>query len=249
MLSLHRPHTCYGAAEIDVTRALEAMAQLRRQHRIAVSLHAFVLHCMARAAAANPDVLTFRHGRRLVTFHDADVATVLDRHVQGVRIPVGYTLRAAQSKSLASINAELRAATQRDLATTREVQQRRRLARLPAWLRWLIVRRIGRNPHLLRQVQGTIGLTSIHRPGLDFAATAYPPNVFTLTLAIGGITRRAGPDGGMRRMLFMGGAMDHAVLDGAALARFMVEFAGRIEAADGLGDAFLAEAMALRGPA
>lgn len=236
MLSLARPLTCHGAMEADVTDALAIIRARRREARQAVSLHAFLLHALAHAAAAHPEVLTFRRGRTLVTFRDADVATVVDRRQpDGTRLPMGLTIRAAQTKGVMDIHHELRAAIRGDLATTTEVKRRRWLGRLPRPLRALLLGRIARDPHLLRRVQGTIGLTSLHRPGLDFPFVAFPPNVFTMTLAIGGITARPCPHGGPpRQVVLLGGAMDHAVLDGAALARFSVTLQRKIASAEGL---------------
>ncbi|HEV7456318.1 MAG TPA: hypothetical protein VGN96_06030 [Roseococcus sp.] len=236
MLSLARPLTCHGAMEADITEALALIRARRRQDRQPVSLHAFLLHALAHAAAECPEVLTFRHGRSLVTFRDADVATVVDRRQpDGTRLPMGLTIRAAQTKTVMQIHDELRAAIRGDLTTTAEVKRRRLLGRLPKLLRKLILRRIAHDPHLLRRVQGTIGLTSLQRPGLDFPFTAFPPNVFTMTVAVGGIARRPCAEGGPpRHVVLLGGAMDHAVLDGAALARFSVALQRRIASAEGL---------------
>jgi hypothetical protein len=134
-----------------------------------------------------------------------------------------------------AIHEELRAALKGDLTRTEEVRRRRRLLLLPKPLRALVLRRIAADPHRLRQVQGTIGLTSLQRPGLDFRMVPFPPNPFTLSLAVGGIDTRAAVAGGApRRMLSIGGAMDHAVIDGAALARFSIALQARLADAAGL---------------
>lgn len=236
MLSLHRPMTYHGVMEADVTRIMDRLQKLRREQRKAVSLHAVLVDAVAVAAAQNPEVLTFRHGRKLVTFRDADVATVVDRRQpDGTRLPMGLTIRAAQGKGVMAIHEELRAALKGDLTRTEEVQRRRRLLRLPGPLRALLLRQIAANPHLLRKVQGTVGLTSLQRPGLDFRLVALPPNPFTISVAIGGIdTRPAVAGGAPRRVLSLGGAMDHAVIDGAALARFCVTLQHRLAEAEGL---------------
>jgi pyruvate/2-oxoglutarate dehydrogenase complex dihydrolipoamide acyltransferase (E2) component len=236
MLSLHRPMTFHGMMEVDVTRIMDGLARLRRQDRQAVSMHAVMVEAVAVAAARNPGVLTFRHRKNLVTFRDADVATVVDRkQPDGTRLPMGLTIRAAQDRSVMAIHEELRAALKGDLTQTEEVKRRRRLLRLPKPLRALVLRRIAADPHLLRRVQGTIGLTSLQRPGLDFRMVPFPPNPFTLSIAIGGIdTRPAVAGGAPRRVLSLGGSMDHAVIDGAALARFTIALEQRLADAEGM---------------
>jgi pyruvate/2-oxoglutarate dehydrogenase complex dihydrolipoamide acyltransferase (E2) component len=64
---------------------------------------------------------------------------------------------------------------------------------------------------------------------------AFPPNPFTVSIAVGGIDTRAAVAGGApRRVLSLGGAMDHAVIDGAALARFCIALQARLADAEGL---------------
>lgn len=250
VLRQHRPHTYYGFGEADVTDALAAIRRQERTLRIAVSFHAFVMHCVARAALDHPDVLTYRHGRRLVTFADADVGTVVDRRLpDGVRIPVGYIVRAAQGKSLAAINWELRRAIRSELLDSRALRFRRRVARMPGWVRRLVSWRVSRDPFLLRRVHGTIGLTSLHNPALNTSFHALPPNIYTVTLAIGAMFDRVRLDAEgrpeKRKIVCVSAGADHAVIDGMALSAYAARLAQLLESAAGLDDAFTVETRRL----
>lgn len=243
VLRLHRPFTNYAVLEADVTDALAAIAAVRRRERVAVSFHAFAIHCLARAAAEHPGVLTYRRGRRLVTFEDADVATTVEkRFAGGVRLPAVYTVRRAQEKSLAEINRELRAAVRGDQSHTEEVRLRRRAASMPALLRRLTVWRMGRDPFLLRRYHGTIGLTSVQNPGFHAPVFILPPNICTLTLALGNTTERVALDAEgrpvRRRVLCLGMAGDHLVVDGMPLSRFGHRLIQLLESAAGLDGRF-----------
>lgn len=240
-LNLHRRHTVYGFGEVDVTRALDLIGRYRRDLRIAVSFHAFVAHCLTRALQKHPIMHTFRHGRQLIRFDDIDVSTAIDRRMpNGMQMAVGYTLRAAQTKSLAVLNWELRQATNVDLALHDLVKLRRRIARMPAILRDIIAWRIRRNPHLLKRFHGTVGLTNLQSPGLPQSFQALPPNIFTYTMAICGLTERDG-----RKILCLSGGADHAIVDGLPLSRFAATLNGLLESAAGLDDSFLAETRRL----
>jgi pyruvate/2-oxoglutarate dehydrogenase complex dihydrolipoamide acyltransferase (E2) component len=250
VLRQHRPDTAYGLAEVDITRALAAIGRHQRELGIAVSLHAFVLYCLARAAAEHPAVLTYRLGRRLISFADADVGTAIEKRLPDRRrLPVGYIFRGAQARSLAEINWELRQACRSDLTDDPEVRLRRRVARMPEIVRRLVSRGIVRNPFRLRRFHGTIGLTNLQSPGFHRPFFALPPNIFTLTVAIGNVTERLAPeaDGSWvrRQMLCLSAGADHAVIDGADLARFARRFTQLLESADGLDDTFVAESRRL----
>jgi pyruvate/2-oxoglutarate dehydrogenase complex dihydrolipoamide acyltransferase (E2) component len=251
-LEAHRPHTYYGFTEADVTEALQAIERLRRESRAAVSFHAYVLHCLAQASLAHPAVLSYRRGRRILTFEDVDIGTTIERRLpDGSRIPVAYILRAAEGKSLARINWELREAARRDPAEDETIRLRRRILGLPGFVRRLVRRRMSRDPLLLRRFFGTIGCTNLQIVGSERAGFALPPNVHTATVAVGWITDRLvpGADGTpqKRRMLCLACGIDHAVADGIPISRWAQSFHERLESAAGLDDSFVAETRALRG--
>jgi hypothetical protein len=205
---------------------------------------------MAHAAAENPAVLTYRHGRsRLITFEDADVGTIIEKRLPGghVRVPVAYVFRAAQRKSLAEINDELRAACRSDLTDDPAVRWRRRMARMPEIVRRAVFHRVFNDPFLLCRFYGNIGLTNVQTPGFHNPLFVFPPNVYTLTFGIGNTTDRWGPpvvgEPARRKMLCLGGGADHAVIDGMGLARFAHRFTRLLESAAGLDDVFAAARM------
>lgn len=241
VLNQHRPHTVYGFGEIDVTNALALISRYRRELRIAVSFHAFVAYCLAQAARQHPVMHTYRRGRSLIRFDDIDVGTAIDRRLPGgIRLAVGYTIRAAQRKSLAEINMELRRATNIDLGSDPTVQLRRRVAALPGFIRNMISRRIMKDPMLLKRFHGTIGLTNLQSPGVPRSFHALPPNIFTYTMAIGSIVDRDG-----RKFLCLSGGADHAIVDGLPLSRFAATLTTMLESAAGLDENFISETQRL----
>jgi pyruvate/2-oxoglutarate dehydrogenase complex dihydrolipoamide acyltransferase (E2) component len=252
VLRQHRPHTVYGYAEIDVTSALEAISRCQRAARMGVSLHAFVLYCLSRAADEHAAIRTYRFSRKLITFHEVDIGTLIERPVPGHgRLPVQHIVRAANRKSLAAINWELRQVAKSDPTKDANVRLRRRVASLPGFVRRLISWRIARNPFWLKHFHGTLGLTSVHQRGFERPLFALPPNIFTLTLAVGGLTDRfvPGADGQpvLRRMLCLSAGADHAILDGMTLSRFARRLSELLESAAGLDDAFVDETLRFRG--
>lgn len=249
VLEQSRPHTCWAQLEIDVSETLARLRRCQEELRLAVSLHAVVLHTLAHAAALHPGVMTYRHGRRLVTFDEADVGTTIDRRIQGQRIPALYCVRAAHRKSLAQLNWELRSALHPQGLLDPAIPLRRRVARLPAFLRHGFDAVVRRNPHWVRRLYGTLALTNLQSPGLVFPFWGLPPTVCTLTAAVGSLVDRVALDASgrpvSRRMLCMTGAADHAVVDGMALSRFTVEFARRLSNVPALDEAFVRETRIL----
>ncbi len=249
VLEQSRPHACWGLLEADVTEVLARARRCQEALRLAVSFHAVVLHALSRAVAAHPGVLTYRHGRRLVTFDEADICTAIDRRIQGYRMPAVYCVRGAQRKSLARINWELRAALHPKGPADPAIPLRRRVATLPAFARHAFHLVVRRNPHWIRRLYGTVALTSLQGPGLRFPFWGLPPTVCTLTASVGSFVDRVALDDAgrpvRRRHVCLTGAADHAVIDGMALSRFTIAFVDLLEAAAALDDDFVRETRAL----
>ncbi len=250
-LDMQRPHMVQGFGEVDITEPLAAIRRRERELRVAISFHAFALYCMVQAAMQNPTVVTYRQGRKLITFEDIDVLTPVDKKLpSGVRIPVAHIVRAAQNKSLAEINWELRQVVKApDLPNDRTVRMRRRAARLPAFARRWISRRVQRDPFLFKQLHGTIGLTNVQSHGFTNPMYALPPAIHTFGFAIGNTAERLKLDGNgkvtARKVMCIASAADHDILDGMGLARFAYLFAQLVESAAGLDDSFVAQTRCL----
>jgi hypothetical protein len=197
----------------------------------------------------SPGVLTYRHRGKLVTFTEADIGTAIDRRVGGHRIAVAYCVRSAQRKSLAQINWELRVAMSQEIPADPAIHLRRRFARLPGFCRAIISRAIAGNPHWIRRLYGTIGLTNLQSHGMNRPFWALPPTVCTVTFSIGTIIDRVVLDASgrpaTRKHVCVASAADHAVLDGMAMSRFGYHFVQQLERAAALDDAFVEETRRL----
>ena len=101
-------HRVQALLEVDVTDARSRMKRSRRAGA-PVSFSAWTVKVIADSVAEHPHVAGFnRPGRNaVVVFDDVDVALVIEREVDGSRVPLPYVIRAADSKSLAQIRGEI----------------------------------------------------------------------------------------------------------------------------------------------
>ena len=97
---------------------------------------------------------------------------------------------------------------------------------LPRFLRkavWFVIRR---NPYWFKDVAGTAAVTSLGMYGSGTAA-GIPITPMTLTLTIGTIEKQPALDGGQlfeRDVVHLVLSVDHDVVDGAPLMRFIERF-------------------------
>ena len=244
----HRKHTMYGLIEVDVTGARRAIKRHRARTGTPASLTAFIVYCLARAVAADRAMQAYRLGRRrLVLFEEVDVATMVEREVDGARIPLPYIVRAAQAKSIDQIGFELR-------AVQRQKPEDVALGSVPPRLRWIFehglsvwlalptaARRfvwawILADPYRRKRLSGTVGLTSVGMfgHGVGWGVT---PMGHSLAVVVGGVSSRPAVVGSSiepREYLCLTLTLDHDVVDGAPAARFTTRLKDLIESCAGL---------------
>lgn len=244
LLQQHREHTVYGSMEVDFTLAAERISACSRKTGVALSAHAYVLHCLALAAADQPAAVTYRRGSQMVTFKDIDVGTVIEKPVKDSgRVPVGYIIRSAQQRSLAETNCELRTACRSTLEDDPLVKWRRAMAKMPAPIRRLQAKRIKQDPLLLQRFHGVIGLTNVQLRGIDRPFFGFPTQIYTITVAVGSLIERlqwgAAGSAVSRKVLCVSAGADHAVIDGMGMARFAQSFNTYLESGTGLDEQYI----------
>jgi pyruvate/2-oxoglutarate dehydrogenase complex dihydrolipoamide acyltransferase (E2) component len=246
-----RSHLMRGTAEVDVTDSLASIRRIEKELRIAVSFHAFVVYCVVQAAMQHPVMHTYRYGRKLVTFEDIDIFSPIDRRLPGgVRMPVGHIMRAAQNKSLAQINWELRQAVRAShLADDPSVQALRKAARAPGLVRRMLAWQCKRNPYRLKRTSGTMLVTNVQSRAATNPVFAFGGTVHTSSIAVGNITPRLqlNREGKVvsRKMLCLSGAADHDIVDGMGIARFAQLLTRLLESGAGLDENFVEQTRSL----
>ncbi|RIV33203.1 2-oxo acid dehydrogenase subunit E2 [Micromonospora radicis] len=237
-----RTHNGYGLLEFDVTTPLARIAEHKTRMPDGISFTAFLAYCLGHAIGEHPGVHACRQGGRLVVFDDVDISTLLEKtKPDGARVPVIYIVRAANRKSLAEINEEIRRAVRDDLYDDPAVRRRRRIVRMPALLRRGVWWWIRRDPVRRKRQWGTAVLSNVGsaidaRPSWGLVQSFLPCSV-----TVGGIfervcwrNERAEP----RKMMSVTVAVDHDIVDGVPGGRFVARFAELVEAAAGLDEEF-----------
>ncbi len=237
-------HPMVAMLELDVTRALAAIAE-RRSRGDRVSLFAFVVRSIAVAIAENLDLNLVRHGKRLIRFEDVDVSVPVEVRTNDGRAPREIVIRQAQDKSALQIFAELEGARARHEelgAASDEDRWARRTMRairwLPSFARVALMRLVIRSAFRVKARAGTTLVTSVGKfasiPGGAFTFSTGPRAAL---FVVGSVVEKPWAHGGgiaLRSVLSLSVMVDHDLVDGAPAARFAERLQGLIESADGL---------------
>jgi pyruvate/2-oxoglutarate dehydrogenase complex dihydrolipoamide acyltransferase (E2) component len=223
----------HGLVDLDVTHARRLLAATDPPP----SFTAFVVACVARAAAAHPEVHAYRDWRgRLVLHHHTDVATLVEIVTPQGLFALPHVLRDADVRDVADLSAELRAVKETPAAGG----SGRLLARFGATATRVpgfgaaLYAVLGRTVRM-RRLSGTVAVTAVGMFAEGGGFGLAPPTLMSLQVIVGGVSRRPRVVDGrvdVRDVLDLTVTIDHNVVDGAPAARFGADLRRRVESAD-----------------
>jgi pyruvate/2-oxoglutarate dehydrogenase complex dihydrolipoamide acyltransferase (E2) component len=232
----------YALLEIDVTVARETMMAVKGKEDI--SFTGWIIKCVGQAAHEHPLMNAYRlGGKKIVLFEDVDVPTPIEREVGGETRPLAYIVRRANEKTVSEITREIRAVQQQPIDASTEVLGES-LTRLeqwvlhaPMWVKKLGVRLMRRRGLFKKVHLGTVGVTAIGMKGRFPGWVIGMGGPIATLVAVGGITRKPGVVGEeicIRDFLHVSLTVDHSVVDGGPLARFVARLTELLESGYGL---------------
>lgn len=233
-----RPHSGFILFEVDITDVRRAIRASRARTGSPLGLTAFLTACWARAIAEHKLLHASHKGRgQLVLFDDVDVTVPVEREVEGHKIPVNAIVRAANRKSLAEIDQEIRTAKTGENPQSTAIRWARLWFLVPDLVRRFIWKRLLANPYRGKRINGT---TIVTNAGMFGSGTGWGlfPSPYTASLLVGSIARKPGVVDGkiaVRDYLCLTVIVDHDIVDGAVAARFTQRLKELIERGAGLG--------------
>jgi pyruvate/2-oxoglutarate dehydrogenase complex dihydrolipoamide acyltransferase (E2) component len=228
----------HGLIDIDVTAALDLLAA----HEPPLSVTAFFVASVGRAAARYPQVHAYREWRgRLVQHRHVDVQTLIEVSTGQGPFGLVHVVRDADVRSVASISAELRA-VKADHRTTSAGQLLDTVAplagRIPGFFR--VMYALMSRSRRIHRATGTVQVTAVGMFGGGGGFAIAPPTLASLLIVIGGISKRPYAVEGqvvVRDIVDLTVTVDHNVVDGAPATRFTAELRRLIRTAAVLQEA------------
>jgi len=226
-----RKHHIRALFELDVTEARMKMAELEIAGE-KISFNAWLIKCISEAITRYPLIHGVRSGKRkAVVFEDVDVSIMVEREINGEKVPLPFIIRRANQKSSLEISREIQAVKTQNIAGEEDYvlgESKNRLLMkfylmLPGFLRRLTWKIILRNPLMLKEQMGTVMITSVGMIG-ELRGWIIPVSVHPLCFAVGSIVKKPGVIDNkieIRESLYLTALVDHDVIDGAPAVRTM----------------------------
>ncbi len=227
----------HGLIDVDITVALRRL----RAWDPPLSVAAYVVACVAHAAALHPDVHVYRNWRgRVVLTPNVDVAILVERQTSDGPVPVGHVIRGADTRGVEDVSREIRSVQvepSRDIGD-RRLDQFSAVARVPGMAALFF--RLARRSVRMHAISGTVAVSALGALGGGSGHGIGVPTVLSLNVTVGGMSRRPRVvDGDIRPrdVLDLTISADHNVVDGAPAARFAASLRELMESAELLPDA------------
>jgi pyruvate/2-oxoglutarate dehydrogenase complex dihydrolipoamide acyltransferase (E2) component len=235
-----RKHLMRAVIELDVTDARTLLRKYRRKKKEPVSFFAWILTCIGKAVEAHKTVHGIRKGKsRLVVFDDVDISVVIEREVQGEKVPLPLVIRKVNEKSPAELHMEIKNAQQQAVKSEKDYilgENRYKWLMgfyvfLPRFIRLAAWRVILKRPFTIKKMSGTVVVTSVGMMG-NIKGWAIPSSFLPVSVVLGSVVKKPGVvDDRMeiREFLQLSVAIDHDVVDGAPATRFVAYLGKLIE--------------------
>lgn len=231
-------HHVVALIEVDVTAGLAAIDRHNREPGPRISFSAWLISAIGSTLRNHETAAAYRAGkRRLLVFEDINVSMIVEKEINGRPVPIPLVIEKAQEKSAKQISEEIAAAKNKELTDADIVLHRKtgRLEklyyRLPGVLRRFVWRYFSAHPVLAYSKMGNVAFTSVGMMG-RVNGWFIPFSIHPVCFGISAIVKKpvvAGEAVAIRDILKMTILLDHDVIDGAPMARFVSELAQNLE--------------------
>jgi pyruvate/2-oxoglutarate dehydrogenase complex dihydrolipoamide acyltransferase (E2) component len=231
-------HYVTALLELNVGEARKKIKEKRKESGARMSFTGWLLKIIAQTVQEHKEVAAFRRGRRkLMIFADVDISIIVEREVNGTKVPLPLLIRKANEKTAEEITAEIESAKTGKITGEQMVLERgmsvaeRIYYFLPGAIRRLAWRLMLKHPHFVFRKMGNVVVTAVGMMGQVngwFVQTSVHP----LSFGIGSITKKpvaSGEEIAIGEILHMTILIDHNAVDGAPMARFIADLSERIE--------------------
>ncbi len=240
----HNRNCIKALIELDVTEARRLMREKKKRSEN-ISFNAWLIKCISKTVEECKEIHGIRKGKRnIVTFDDVDISIMIERKLQGIKVPLPYVIRKANEKSISDITAEMKAGQEQSinhegdyvLGEMKNKNMMKFYYSLPGFLRRMIWSKMIQNPFLTKQNMGTVMVTSVGMMG-KINGWVIPESIHPLSFAVGSIIKKPGVKNDrieIREYLYLTVSVDHDVIDGAPAIRALSKLVNLVERGYGL---------------
>lgn len=232
-----KKHHVAAFIELDVTESREKIKACKKNGN-KISFTAWLVKTIATTIKDFDTVAAYLKGKRnLVVFNDINISMIVEKELNGQKVPIPLVIKKANETNIESISKQINEArehklTEKDIVLQNKSNTLERLYyHLPGFARRLFWRYLINRPHFAFSKMGNVAITSIGMMG-KVNGWFIPISVHPVCFGIGRIAKKPmviNDKIEIREVLNMTVLLDHDVVDGGIMARFLSRLSENIE--------------------
>jgi hypothetical protein len=238
-----KKHHVNALLEFDVTESRRKLSDLRK-NGTNISFNAWLIKAISRALEKHPEAASFLYSKKkLITFKDHNISFLVEKQIGDQRVPLPMVIEQVNLKSALDISREIEQVksqmiTNKDVVLDKKSTMYERLYyHLPGFLRKMVWRYILNHPKFAYKKMGNVAITS---PGMMGKVNGWfiHRSIHPISFGIGSVLKKPAVVNNeiqIREMLNVTLLIDHDVIDGAPMVRFLKELTKNIELGAELG--------------
>ncbi len=232
-----KKHHVAAMLEFDVT-ASRSMLREQRKKGTPVSFNAWLIKVIGSVLKRHPEAAGYLDGKKkLMIFNDINVSMLVEKKINDARVPFPLVIEKVNEKTALQITEEIERAKKLEM-TAGDIVLQKKSARyeklyyhLPSTLRRLFWIILLRRPRAAFKTLGNVSVTSVGMMG-KINGWFIHRSVHPLSFGVGSVLRKPvvlDNEIRIREVLNMTILVDHDVIDGAPMVRFLNELTEAIE--------------------
>ena len=223
--------------EFDVTESRAKLRDLRKKGTV-VSFSAWIIKIIGSVLQKHPEAAAFfDNKKRLIIFDDINVSMIVEKRIGDLKVPIPLVIEKTNEKSAKEITQEIEDAKKQqlnsdDIVLKKQSNTYQRLYyHLPGFLRrffWILLLK---NPKAAYRTMGNVAVTSVGMIG-KINGWFIHKSVHPISFGVGSILKKPvviNNEIKIREILNMTILVDHDVIDGAPMVRFLDDLTTYLE--------------------
>lgn len=230
-------HHVSALLEFDVTESRKKLHDLRK-NGVNVSFNAWIIKVISSILQKHPEASAYIYNKKkLILFNDINISILVEKKIGDQKVPIPVVIEKTNKKTALEIALEIETAKNQELSNNEIVINKqsnlseRIYYHMPGFLRRAVWKFMLRNPKIAYKKMGNAVITSVGMIG-KINGWFIQKSVHPISFGVGSVLKKAvvlDNEIKIREILNMTILVDHDVIDGAPMVRFLNDLTKSLE--------------------
>ncbi len=228
-------NTIHCITETDITIPRLIIRDYYENTGLKLSFTAYIITCLAKTISNYPQFNSFTKGRKLILLDDITISVLIEREINGEKVPEPIGIQNAQKKTFLQIHKEIKEAKIQQVNKLGSLSGQQWISFIPDFLIRTLIRVADKNIQMAKKY-GKIAITAVGMYSKE-PIWILPHGSPTILVTIGSINNKVvkiDNQFASREHLCLTVSFDHDIVDGAPAARFMNDLINEIKSGKAL---------------